>query len=178
MYDFHFIDFQNRPLYRYGQIAKSAHIRGPWRLRAIIWLSTRQVGDSSWSRSSGRFQSCCPFRAVQELLCFCPSSLVLALSCHRSVPLYLPFLPVFPFSLFLFLFPFPLPSSPLPCRDSSLPWFTPVHLLIRFKSGPLAPLFPAASRVSWSNRGRSSLTLLSWVRLSRAVLEIFVLRTH
>jgi len=96
-------------------------------------------------------------------------------------PSYLLFIFRFFLSSFSFSFSFfsiPLPSSPFPCHASSLPWFTPVHLLIRFKSGPLAPLFPAASRASWSNRGRSSLTLLSWVRLSKAVLEIFALRTH
>lgn len=119
-----------------------------------------------------------PPRLARTVLCFCSSSLSFSLWLAVLVSFFIFRFLLSSLSLSLSFLSVSLPSSPLPCRDSSLPWFTPVHLLIRFKSGPLAPLFPATSRASWSNRGRSSLTLLSRVRLSRIVLEIFVVRTH
>lgn len=76
-----------------------------------------------------------------------------------------------------FSFPCHLSSSPLPYRDLSLSWFTPVHLLIRFKSGPLAPTL-SGCLARFTEQSGIGLTLLSWDRLSGIALEIFVSRTH
>lgn len=94
--------------------SRTASVVHPRRLRAIIWLSTRQVGDSSWSRSDiGRSSNLAAVPA-QEPLRFCLSF------SHRSGSL--PFqrasatksISLFIFRLFL-LAAFP----PRACRSSS-----------------------------------------------------------
>lgn len=122
----------------------------------------------------------------QELLfasVFFPHS-VLSRS-HRSLPVLFSVYPSFLPALPLLLSHSPSLASrflsfSLFLHDLSLLWFTPAHLLIRFKSGLLAPLFPAASRISRSNRERRRQTLLSWTWIvARAAIEILAgLITH